>query len=168
MTNKKKVTGGKRPQNLRRTLGQFSAYLGRHRIIIGLVALLAAISALAALFGTYMIRPVVNGLLENGSKAYLAGAVGFTACIYIVGALSTLGYTQLMVRAGAADNAHRGPGLDVQCDVRQRVFLRRSVILKADIFKVDLSVRHSLHRFGSIGKVGLLSQHFADAAGAGQ
>ena len=71
-------------------------------------------------------------------------------------------------RAGAADNAHRGPGLDVQCDVRQRVFLRRSVILKADIFKVDLPVRHSLHRFGSIGKVGLLSQHFADAAGAGQ
>ena len=35
MTNKKKVTGGKRPQNLRRTLGQFSAYLGRHRIMIG-------------------------------------------------------------------------------------------------------------------------------------
>ena len=99
MTSKKKVTGGKRPQNLRRTLGQFSAYLGRHRIMIGLVALLAAISALAALFGTYMIRPVVNGLLENGSKTYLAGAVGLTACIYIIGALSTLGYTQLMVRA---------------------------------------------------------------------
>ena len=99
MTNKKKVTGGKRPQNLRRTLGQFSAYLGRHRIMIGLVAVLAAVSALAALLGTYMIRPVVNGLLENGSKAYLAGAVGLTACIYIVGALSTLGYTQLMVRA---------------------------------------------------------------------
>lgn len=68
MASKKKVTGGKRPQNLRRTLGQFSAYLGRHRIMIGLVALLAAISALAALFGTYMIRPVVNGLLENGAK----------------------------------------------------------------------------------------------------
>ena len=99
MASKKKVTGGKRPQNLRRTLGQFSAYLVRHRIMIGLVALLAAISALAALFGTYMIRPVVNGLLENGSKTYLAGAVGLTACIYIIGALSTLGYTQLMVRA---------------------------------------------------------------------
>ena len=31
MASKKKVTGGKRPQNLRRTLGQFSAYLGRHQ-----------------------------------------------------------------------------------------------------------------------------------------
>jgi len=110
MASKKKVTGGKRPQNLRRTLGQFSAYLGRHRIMIGLVALLAAISALAALFGTYMIRPVVNGLLENGSKAYLAGAVGLTACIYIIGALSTLGYTQLMVRAAQKVLQERGGG----------------------------------------------------------
>ena len=48
MTNKKKVTGGKRPQNLRRTLGQFSAYLGRHRIMIGLVTLLAAIKLVLA------------------------------------------------------------------------------------------------------------------------
>ena len=46
-----------------------------------------------------MIRPIVNGVLENGSAAYLAGVVALTAGIYIVGALSTLGYTQLMVRA---------------------------------------------------------------------
>ena len=31
MASTKKVTGGKRPQNLRHTLGQFSAYLGRHK-----------------------------------------------------------------------------------------------------------------------------------------
>ena len=49
--------------------------------------------------GTYMIRPVVNGILENGSRSYLAGVVVLTAVIYGIGALSTLGYTQLMVRA---------------------------------------------------------------------
>ena len=74
-------------------------YLGRHKIMLGVVGLLAAVSALAALLGTYMIRPIVNGVLENGSAAYLAGVVALTAGIYIVGALSTLGYTQLMVRA---------------------------------------------------------------------
>ena len=68
MASKKKVTGGKRPQNLRRTLGQFSAYLGRHRIMIGLVALLAAISALAALFGTYMIRPKSTACWKTAAK----------------------------------------------------------------------------------------------------
>lgn len=82
MASKKKVTGGKRPQNLRRTLGQFSAYLGRHRIMIGLVALLAAISALAALFGTYMIRPVVNGLLENGAKPTCRGRGSYRLYLY--------------------------------------------------------------------------------------
>ena len=52
MASKKKVTGGKRPQNLRRTLGQFSAYLGRHRIMIGLVALLGgAVAILCVAFG---------------------------------------------------------------------------------------------------------------------
>ena len=91
--------GGKRPQDLRHTLRCFMDYLGRHKIMLGVVGLLAAVSALAALLGTYMIRPIVNGVLENGSAAYLAGVVALTAGIYIVGALSTLGYTQLMVRA---------------------------------------------------------------------
>ena len=45
-----------------------------------------------------MIRPAVNGILENGSLAYLARVVAFTAFVYLIGALSTLGYTQLMVR----------------------------------------------------------------------
>ena len=94
-----KPFGGKRPQDLRHTLRCFMDYLGRHKIMLGVVGLLAAVSALAALLGTYMIRPIVNGVLENGSAAYLAGVVALTAGIYIVGALSTLGYTQLMVRA---------------------------------------------------------------------
>ena len=93
-----KPFGGKRPQDLRHTLRRFMDYLGRHKIMLGVVGLLAAVSALAALLGTYMI-PIVNGVLENGSAAYLAGVVALTAGIYIVGALSTLGYTQLMVRA---------------------------------------------------------------------
>ena len=94
-----RVTGGKRPQNLGLTLSRLGVYLGRHGFILTLVAVLASVSAIASLLGTYMIRPVVNGLLENGSPATLARGVGFTACIYVVGALSTLAYTQLMVRA---------------------------------------------------------------------
>ncbi len=98
-TRMAKQFGGKRPQNLRHTLRRFGDYLGRHKIMLAVVGTLAAVSALAALLGTYMIRPVVNGVLENGSVSYLAGVVALTAVIYIVGALSTLGYTQLMVRA---------------------------------------------------------------------
>ena len=94
----KHVTGGRRPQNLGYTVGCLGRYLGRHRALLALVGVMASVSALASLLGTYMIRPIVNGLLQNGSLAYLAGSVALTAGIYVTGALCTLGYSQLMVR----------------------------------------------------------------------
>ena len=94
-----RVYSGKRPQNLKRTLGAVSRYLGRHRVLIALVALLAALSASANLLGTYMIRPIVNQVVAQGSVSGLMAGVGITAAIYAVGVLSTLGYTQIMVRA---------------------------------------------------------------------
>ena len=94
-----RITGGRRPQNLRYTLHCLGRYLGRHRLLLGLVAVLASASALASLLVTYMIRPVVNGLLEEGTLANLARGVGVTAAVYLVGALCTLGYSQIMVRA---------------------------------------------------------------------
>ena len=94
-----RVYSGKRPQNLKRTLGAVSRYLGRHRVLIALVAVLAALSASANLLGTYMIRPIVNQVVAQGSVSGLMAGVGVTAAIYAVGVLSTLGYTQIMVRA---------------------------------------------------------------------
>ena len=94
-----RIYSGKRPQNLKRALGSFSRYLGRHRVLILLVAVLAAVSALANLLGTYMIRPVVNQFVARGDVPGLMTGVGITAGIYVVGVLSTFGYTQIMVRA---------------------------------------------------------------------
>ena len=94
-----KVFNGKRPKNLRQTLIRFLAYLGRHKVLLILVGLLAAFSAAANLLGTYMIRPIVNQVAVEGSVAGLARGVAVAAVIYAVGVLSTLGYTQIMVRA---------------------------------------------------------------------
>ncbi len=94
-----KPAEGKRPQNLRRTLRTFFAYLGRHKVLLILVGILAAFSASANLLGTYMIRPVVQQIMDVGSLSGLIAMVAVTAVIYGIGALSTLGYTQIMVRA---------------------------------------------------------------------
>lgn len=94
-----RLFNGKRPQDLKGTLRTFFAYLGRHRVMLLLVGLLAAISASANLLGTYMIKPIVNQIIAYGSVEGLVRCVALTACIYAAGALSTLGYTQLMVRA---------------------------------------------------------------------
>ena len=94
-----KPFNGSRPKNLRHTLSRLFAYLGRHRALLVLVGILAAVSASANLLGTYMIKPIVNQVVQEGSRAGLIAGVATAAAIYAAGALSTLGYTQLMVRA---------------------------------------------------------------------
>ena len=89
---------GKKPKNLGYTLRTLLSYLGRHKYLLALVAVLVTISALANLLGTYMIRPVVNSLADGGVRALLQG-VAVTAAIYLAGALASLGYTQTMVKA---------------------------------------------------------------------
>ena len=78
---KKSETGGRRPQNLGFTLRALFSYLGRHSLMIGVVGVLAAVSALANLLGTYMIRPVVNSL-AGGYNSSFAQFFGKTALGY--------------------------------------------------------------------------------------
>ncbi|MBM6717953.1 ABC transporter ATP-binding protein [Gemmiger formicilis] len=94
-----KPFNGRRPQNLRRTLQQFGRYLGRHKVLLVLVGVLAAMSAAANLLGTYMIKPIVNQITTTGSLSGLVAGVAVAAAIYAIGALSSFGYTQIMVNA---------------------------------------------------------------------
>lgn len=89
---------GRRPQNLWFTLRTLFAYMGRHKFLLVIVAVLVTISALANLLGTYMIRPVVNHLATGNIKELIAG-VAVTAAIFGIGVLAAYGYTQTMVKA---------------------------------------------------------------------
>lgn len=88
----------KKPKHLRYTLRTFLSYLGRHKFLLLVVAVLVSISAMANLLGTYMIRPVVNSLAAGDWNDLVYGVL-LTAGIYIVGVLSAYGYTQTMVKA---------------------------------------------------------------------
>ena len=89
---------GKKPKNLRYTLCTLLSYLGRHKYLLLVVAVLVTVSALANLLGTYMIRPVVNSLADGSMETLLRGVL-LTAAIYLAGALASFGYTQTMVKA---------------------------------------------------------------------
>lgn len=89
---------GKKPKNLKHTLRVFLSYLGRHKKMLAVVAVLVTISAGANLFGTYMIRPVVNGLADGDVHTLLRGVL-ITALIFGCVALAAYGYTQTMVKA---------------------------------------------------------------------
>ncbi len=89
---------GKRPKDLGFTLRTLLSYMGRHKSLLLIVAVLVTISACANLLGTYMIRPIVNNLASNNISDLIRGVI-FTAAIYGAGVLSAFGYTQTMVRA---------------------------------------------------------------------
>ena len=108
-----KTAAQARPQDLGRTVRRLASYMGHAKKSMVAVAVLATISATASLLGTYMVRPVVNGLVD-GNMARLSGQVLFTAIVYAIGVASALGYTQTMVRA-----AQR-----VVFDIRRDLFAR--------------------------------------------
>ena len=89
---------GKKPKHFGFTLRTLLSYMGRHKFLFLAVAVLVAISAVANLLGTYMIRPVVNCVGDGDIPGFLRGVVT-TAVIYGIGALAAYGYTQTMVYA---------------------------------------------------------------------
>ncbi len=89
---------GKRPEHLGKTARELLAYMGRHRLLFLAVAVLVAISAVANLVGTYMIRPVVDALAEGDMQGF-TGWIVVTAAVYATGVITALGYSQIMVHA---------------------------------------------------------------------
>ncbi len=87
----------KKPKHLWQTVRRLLSYMGHYRLLLFAVALLVTVSAAAHLAGTYMIRPVVNSLGTGDYSAFVSGVV-LTACIYGLGVLCALGYTQCMVK----------------------------------------------------------------------
>lgn len=87
-----------RPQNLKGTLRKLLTYMGHARALLAVVGVLAILSALANLLGTYMIKPVVNSITQSGAGNFLE-CIALTIGIYVVGVVCCVGYTQTMVRA---------------------------------------------------------------------
>lgn len=89
----------KRPENLKGTIKKLLGYMGNHKFLFLLVAILTTISALSGLLGTYMLKPIVNNYIVPGNMKGLFYAILFMGVVYLAGVLSSFGYTQLMVRA---------------------------------------------------------------------
>ena len=62
-----------KPKNFGLTLRRLLAYLKRHTPMLLLISLLVLISAGANVFGTYLLKPVVNRYILPGTSAALSG-----------------------------------------------------------------------------------------------
>ena len=93
-----RTTSYKRPKNTKKTLLQMFSYLGRHKKIMAAIAVLVAVSALANIYGTYLLKPVINTYVLQKDVPGLIRMILFMGVMYAVGALAWYVYNQLMVR----------------------------------------------------------------------
>ena len=93
-----RYTGYKRPKNTKKALAELFRYMGYHKWLLLVVAVLVFISTGANVAGTYLLKPVINQFILPGDIRGLICALTGMGIMYLCGALSTFGYNRLMVK----------------------------------------------------------------------
>ena len=93
-----RYTGYKRPKNTKWALKELLRYMGHHKWLLLVVAVLVCISTGVSITGTYLLKPVINELILPGNIRGLVYALIGMGLMYLCGALSTFGYNRLMVK----------------------------------------------------------------------
>ena len=92
------VNGSKRPKNTRQAVRRLLHYMGYHKFLLALVAVLVCVSSGANILGTYLLNPVIDRYILPGDIPGLVRMIGLMALMYLAGVAATGGYNQLMVR----------------------------------------------------------------------
>lgn len=95
-----RVPSGRKPKDFKYTLKRFFYYLGTEKRSFLLIIPAIFLSVGANIAGTYMIKPVVNSIMDPGATIPFSFLVLLTALIYAFGVLAALTYTQMMARSG--------------------------------------------------------------------
>ncbi len=97
------MAGGK-PKNMKRTMGRLFGYISNEKWKLAVVFLCVIGGTAASLAGSYMLRPIINGLTsEDGSVAFLFKGILAMAVIYLIGALAQ--YLQQRIMISISQNA---------------------------------------------------------------
>lgn len=83
---------------MKKTIKMVFRYLGHHKIALGFVSVMVILSASANIYGTYLLKPIVNEYILPKDVSGFIQQLIVMAMIYLIGVLCTLGYTQLMVK----------------------------------------------------------------------
>ena len=91
---------GEKPKNAWKTLWRLFTYLSHFRLFIVLAVLLIMVSSLAGIAGTWLLKPLINGLAAGSAPADLIVPLLQMAAIYVIAALATWLSSILMVQVG--------------------------------------------------------------------
>ena len=93
-----------KPKNMKKTMGRLFSYISDSKWKLLLVIICIIAGTAANLAGSYVLRPIINGLTsENGSVAFLFKVILLMLCIYLVAVLAQ--YLQQRIMIGISQNA---------------------------------------------------------------
>ena len=93
-----------KPKNMKKTMGRLFSYISDSKWKLVLVIICIIAGTAANLAGSYVLRPIINGLTsENGSVAFLFNGILLMLCIYLVAVLAQ--YLQQRIMIGISQNA---------------------------------------------------------------
>ncbi|MGN1180326.1 MAG: ABC transporter ATP-binding protein [Suilimivivens sp.] len=93
-----------KPKNLRKTMERLFSYISDSKWKLGIVIICIIAGTAANLAGSYMLRPIINGLTsENGSVSLLLQGILTMLCIYLVAVAAQ--YLQQRIMIGISQNA---------------------------------------------------------------
>ncbi|MBR2133026.1 MAG: ABC transporter ATP-binding protein [Oscillospiraceae bacterium] len=90
--------GPQKPHDLRKTVGTLLGYVGRSKWLLIVVAVCVVLSSLCSIFGSYLLKPLINDCIVPGDYEKLARTLLLMAAIYVTGALLSFSYARIMVR----------------------------------------------------------------------
>ncbi len=94
----------KKPKNVKKTMGRLFAYISHEKLKLFVVVLCVIGGTFANLAGSYMLRPIINGLTSpEGSAALLLKGILTMAVIYLTGVAAQ--YLQQRIMIGISQNA---------------------------------------------------------------
>jgi ATP-binding cassette subfamily B multidrug efflux pump len=110
-----------KPKNTKAVIKRLLSYLEADKIKIGIAFICVLISAAANLAGSYMLRPIINNLIEDVSAAerisQLARGIGIMAVIYTFGVIST--YCQSRIMISVSQRALKNVRNDLFCKLQK-------------------------------------------------
>lgn len=93
----KKGNKPKGAKNAKATLIRLLGYLGRYKLLIGLVLVFIVLSSTAMVAGTFFLKPIINDYIIPGNFSGLIRMLIMLGCIFATGVLSSYLYSRIMV-----------------------------------------------------------------------
>ena len=87
-----------KPKNPLKTLMRLIKYFGKKKYLLIVVFLLVVYTSFAQIFGSYMLGVIIDTAIKHENYSLLINDIVLLVCIYGLGVLCDLTYTQMMVR----------------------------------------------------------------------